>query len=437
MGIGKINKRLNRLRLAAFVMAAVCVLCGIAHSEEDPVAVRVGNVTYTASIVQNAYISTLAGARLQNEDVDSQAVLDDTIERFVRLGLVENKLIELGNNSFSEEEVARLKTYAQQQYEQTWQELLRQITESGQAADEAQITEFLERQGYNLDAVYRECFVTARYARIIDIYCKDIVASDEEAEEYYTANFVNPDRERYSKNIPLFEDEILLTGGEAFYMPEGYRYMKHIVLEYPAEVQEELDALDVQVADSNKRLEEAHARIADTVLEEGDIDAAKAAYSAVKDELEGYVVKAEEIAAKAIPLLEDTISKIRSRYAAGESFETLMLDYSIDTLHEGVSDPGYLIHRESKSWPKRVIEAVFGIEEPGGISEPVISSAGVSIVKYVKAAPSGRQELNAQEYSALLQTVRELKQFDSLESFISLWKTRYTIETFPELIALR
>ncbi|MBQ1415686.1 MAG: hypothetical protein IIY92_07095, partial [Lachnospiraceae bacterium] len=57
-----------------------------------------------------------------------------------------------------------------------------------------------------------------------------------------------------AREVELFEQEIVATNGESFYIPEGYRYIRQITLDYPKEATlaakaQEKPAAEVPAAD--------------------------------------------------------------------------------------------------------------------------------------------------------------------------------------------
>ncbi len=416
----------------AAAMAALWLLIGSAIAESDPIVVRVGEIEYPMSVVEDAWHSSLNLYRGSEYDPDELA--SQLINRFVALGIVENKLIEAGQNDFTDSELEQFNAYAQQQYDQVWSQLRQRIRDSSDPATDEEITEWVKQQGYSIDAISLEAKVSARYSRMLKLYCDMIAITEDEALAYYQEQYVEPDRARYAEDIALYEQEILLSGSESFYQPEGYRYIKHIVLAYPESVQAQLAALDARLQEIKGRLDDAQIAISQAVLNEDDVDAAVAQYRVVQDELEALSEEADAIARQAIPLLSDTIDDILTRLEAGEAFEVLMNEYSTDPQMQNSNDPGYQIHPLSENWPKEVLECAFSLSAAGEIGGPVISSAGVNIIKYVSDAPCGPHELTDAEHTALMQTALESKQLDYLGTLIEDWYLRYDIETHPELL---
>ena len=133
----------------------------------------------------------------------------------------------------------------------------------------------LEEQGYTVDAYYQEALASERYRRILALYCGDVTVTPAQILQYYPDAFVNPDRLRYENDIPLYESEILQTGNEAFYTPQGYRRIKHILLAYPQEITEALEQIDARVQQAQAVKDEAYDALARAAADGLDIAPAR------------------------------------------------------------------------------------------------------------------------------------------------------------------
>ena len=70
--------------------------------------------------------------------------------------------------------------------------------------------------------------------------------------------------------------------------------------------------------------------------------------------------------------------------------------------------------------------------QPGDVSEPVITSAGVPIILYAGDEPAGPPALTQEQQDLLRQAALADKQTQALESLVSQRRSNYTIETHPE-----
>ena len=117
--------------IAMIALALILSMIGGVALADDPVAVKVGDFSYTRSVVQGALDSQLELSEMLQGDApteeEKKARLQSTVESFVQLGVIENKLDELGQNGFSDSEREELNKTARSQYEQLWQMLYQQM----------------------------------------------------------------------------------------------------------------------------------------------------------------------------------------------------------------------------------------------------------------------------------------------------------------------
>ena len=159
---------------------------------------------YSPEVVRFSYQSALdyyAAMGIELSQADREQLAADTIDHFIGLGLIENKLRETGQDIITEEQAQSLRTHAQNLYESVWQGLYQELTASGEEVSEAQVSQWLEKQGYTVDAYYQEALASERYRRILALYCGDVTVTPAQILQYYLDVFVNPDRLRYENDI--------------------------------------------------------------------------------------------------------------------------------------------------------------------------------------------------------------------------------------------
>ena len=421
-------KRICLIVLFLSLLLTTCI-SALSESAEDPVVVRVGDITFTQSEVQFGYVSSLDVLKAFNGEVtdeDRQVLLDGTIQRAVDIGVAECKLKQLGKYDFTEEELSTLQYSAQQAFDQTWQELYKRAQEEDVETTEAEITHWLEESGYTVDAYFREAQITERQYRLVEMYCSDIVLKQSDVDDFYMENYVEPDREKYENDIDLYDSEIALTNSEAFFVPEGFRYIKQIVLPLPDGFEDQLKPYERRVKSRLQDAQTVYLELADAAAEAEtmeDFAEQKAAYKAAREKMEearqAYLAKLKE----AVPQVQDTVDTIRQATEAGIRFEDSIKKYSIDQQY--VEGNGFQFHPNSKRWPEPFGEAIAAMEKPGDLSEPVASDDGVHIFCYMGDVPAGA----AREQSAL-----RAAQKKKLDELVQEWKADYEIETHPELI---
>ena len=430
------------LIIALALLVALCLTTLAEPVQNDPVVVRVGQFSYPLSVVQGSLDSALDVASLFSgeavTDEDRQAGVQVAIDKFVNLGIIESRLKEKGKDDFTEDEQEIMKAAAQAKYEELWQSLYQRASKSNEEVSEEDITGWLEGEGYTVEAIYDEYMVSERNHRAIELFCQDVTLTQAQVDAYYEEQFVGPDRERYKDNVERFEEEIVAGNNEAFYIPEGYRYIRQITLDYPKSVTASAKAQEKRMQDAVTALASCFQKLAiAATTAEGwdDLKDLRAEYDAANEVVaETQAAWMEKIKAGAQPVLQETFDAIAEQYAAGIDFKSLIEKYSSDKTDQNLSRNGYLFHPDSSTWPEAFKVAAVKLEKPGDISDPVFSETGVHILYYAGEAPAGDHVLTDEEREQLNQSALEYYQNLRLQELFEEWKPDYDIETHPELL---
>ena len=331
-------------------------------------------------------------------DAQKQQLTDNVLEHFIGLGVLENLLCEAGQADIDAQTQLLLDEQARQAYDAAWQQISAAIREESPEVSDEQIDAFLLDMGCSPDAYRQELELDLKNQRLLDLYCGEITLSDAEANEYYEEQFVSVCRERYEGNIPLFEQEVLMDGGISYYIPQGYRRIKHIVMALPQDMA-------------------------------GSLSALQSGSSAIsEDERQALLDAASEV-------MKPKTDAIYQALESGESFESQMRLYSYDT---GVApeDAGYLLHADSVLWDAAFLEAALALEHPGDVSDPVVTVAGIHIILYAGDEPAGPLALTQEQQDLLRQAALADKQAQALEALVNQHLGDYEIETHPEWLTI-
>lgn len=430
-------------RLACMLMVLCLALPFMALAETgDPVVVRVGDFAYTRSQLQGSLDSMLELSEMLQGDApteaEKQARLQSTVDSFVGLGVIENKLREAGKNDFTEAELEALNQSAQSKYEELWQTLYQQMQQQDAAVTEAAVTSQLDAMGYTSQAILDELILQTRQNRAIEEFVGDVVLTQAQVDQYYEEQFVGPDRADYEGNIDRYDREILMNNNEAFYTPEGYRYIRQIVLEIPEAALNATRTEQVALNRATQAMATALQALTVAVTEADgweDVADPKAAY----DEANAALIAAQadymdRLTAETLPLVRDRTDEIAEAYQAGIDFKSLLGRYSTDKTERNVNGDGYPFHPDSKLWPQSFIDAASALEKPGDISEPFVTDQGVHILCYAGDVPAGEHVLTDEERQMLNAAAERYYQLEKLNALIDQWQGDYEIETHPELL---
>ncbi len=463
-------RMLKRSRVLALVAALLLALCAQAIAEagpsteaavgtsgaeaeatgegsdtaagDDPVVVRVGAFSYPQSVVQGSLDSMLELSEMLQGDAPSAeekaARLQAAVDSFVGLGVIENKLTEAGKNDFTETEVEALNQTARSKYEELWQLMYQQMQKEDASVTEDAVTGQLEDMGYTFQAIYDELELQTRQNRAIELFVGNIVLTEDQVDDYYEEQFVGPDREDYEGNIAKYDQEILMNNNEAFYTPEGYRYIHQIVLEIPEAAIKAAKTEQVALNRVTQAMGTALQQLTmDAIQAEKweDMAEAKAAYEAAEEALKTAQSEyARRLEAEALPLVKETTDEIAAQYAAGIDFKTLINRYSTDRTDRNVNGDGYPFHPDSTMWPENFIKAASALEKPGDLSAPIVTEQGVHILCYAGDVPAGPHVLTDEERELLNAAALRYYQLEKLNELVDGWQADYEIETHPELL---
>lgn len=435
------KEQLKRIRTAVTIF---CLSAGLfaAAWAEDPVVVRVGDFSYTKSQIESAIsIETEMTELLSNQTLteeEKQTRQEAAVERFVRLGLIQCKLQEKGQNDFTPEEEENLKAAARSLYEQLWQGIWQQASQSDEGFTEEQVTEYLEESGYSPEAIFQEYINQERQYRAIDLYCPALTLTEDMVQTYYESQYLNPDRERYEYDIALYEEEIIARQNESFYTPAGYRAIQQILIEYPDEVNKGLAREKVQFSAAAQEVADALQALAeDALTAQGwdDISASCAGYAEAAqamEELQKTIL--EKRKTLTMPMIQTQLDEISAAFQEGADFSSLISQYSADTSDQNTKKGGYPVHPDSPNWSAEFLQAVTGLEKPGDISQPVLTDLGIHILYYASDIPAGEHVLTSEEKEALNASALYYYQNLVLDELLADWRGEYPVEIHRELL---
>ena len=426
-----------------FLLVMLLSLCpALAEAADDPVVVRVGDVTFTKARLQSEVDINVTVSELMEQefvtDEERQARRDEAIQGCIQEGLIEMKLREAGKNDFTAEEEETLRATALSQYETIWQGIWEKTKQSNQGFTEEQVTEFLNEQGYSSEAIYEALKANERLHRAVELFCPSLTLTEDMVEKYYEAQFLLPDRERYENDLDLYEQEILAGNNESFYTPEGYRAIKQVLLAYPGEIDKALRNENARVNIALQVVAEAASEVSEAALTGDswdDVAGPRAEYDAAVNELtaakQAYNEKRERLT---LPLIRDTVEAINAEIDAGIDIDSVINKYSTDKNEQNLDKGGYPVHPDSKNWPPEFLEAAGKLEKPGDLSGPVLTDMGIHILYYAADIPAGPHELTDEERQLLNASALYYYQTQALEKLEADWTDEYEIETHPELL---
>ena len=389
----------------------------------------------------------------------SASMLTD-IEQDVVENAVQNvavaKELESRGLALSDEKAEEVRTTAEENYKTAHDSILESVTGETEAEREKRAEYELYLAGYTQDALDNVQLASAQYELIEETVEGEITeVTDEQLQAAYETA-VSDDETSYADAYGSFESAMTSDSTTVYWMPEGYRTVKHILVIPDSEVLQavttarsdltaaedsiedlraELDAVnnpeDAEAAEDEEEAEEAEETEAPRTAEEiqADIDAAEAGLDGLKEAVE----KAE---ADCLASVQDKLDEIYGKIEAGEDFDSLIEAYGEDPgmQNEPTKTRGYYVCANSTNWDANFTAGAMALANIGDVSEtPVISASGIHILRYESDVTAGAVALDDVRdalYEDTLETMKHDHFNEELESWIAALNPVYHIDAF-------
>lgn len=349
----------------------------------------------------------------------------DALEVLVGQEMLRVKISDMGFDKLDESEEAALKLEA----EQEWKSLLDQYVQFNLSEDtdearqkaQQQAEEFWKAKGVDLARIESDKKLKQSVEKMRTYLLGGYTPSQEEIDgvfqtvgRQYQAQFEN--------DISMYETMTNYSGQKSWYTPEGYRGILHILIKVDPKVHEQFTAMQAAY-------EEQHSK------NEGSAE--KGAQESVVEPITEEQL--EQARQTVLDSKKDVIDDIYARLEKGESFESLIEAYGEDPgmQQEDYLKNGYSVHKDSIIFDPAFTKGAFQekMQKVGDVSDPVVGSFGIHILKYHRDVPSGLIMTDAihQEIEEYLIGKKENEAF---EAALEQWKASMSISYEEENIKL-
>ena len=398
--------RLLALLLALCLVLPVFTLAEDTPAVEDPVFFTLDGKEYYKSTV-DATLSNL----YSNGYVESTTDYATAIQYMIEDEVVIAKITELGLNKFSEDEEAAFLTEAQAEWDAAIESyvsyFLSEDTEEARAQAWKDGEAYYTSMGYSVDMIAESLKMNAGFDLLQAQMFKDVVPATEEEIKAVFEEYAAQDKALFENDFYTYEMYQQYYGYEAWYKPEGFRGIIHILLPVEEEV---LDAyISAQALYEESLSAEETAEGEKTVTKE-DVDAALQA-----------VLDSQKTA----------IDDIYARLEKGESFQTLIAEYNTDPgMKDNNLENGYEVHADSTmTWIPEFVAGAFSdkMQKPGDVSDPVVASYGIHILYYLRDIPGGYVEINDTIRSEISNYLNNQKQSNAYYEQLNAWVDEHEV----------
>lgn len=435
---------MQKTRIIALLVAMLMLATfAVAESADEPIVVKADDIEIHLSEAQTfydyyfqQYVELFEENGLTFSKQDAEYLRDAVIDALSQNAVMDGKIKEFGLDEITEADKEALRTEVEANYEADLAAFA-----ASEGVDVEEMRTLVEMQGLTVDAIYEQNLQDLPYDRLYDYAIKDVEVTDDEVKEAYD-EYVTSDKEAFENDIETYEAFVASNNGTALYRPEGYRYIKQILLPFPADIAAEMIDLETDMRAVQNNIDryiqelyalenvdesaEAQPREAEAI--QADMDEQQAEYDRLLGEY-------EDKRAQVLPSLSTVIDEITKKYEDGTSFDDLIAEYSEDT---GAPEEGVMIHKDSTSvtWGTEFRDTAMALSAVGDVSDPILTDFGVHIIQYAGDVPGGEMDYDEDVAAQLRETLLTNKQDEAYQTAFAAWLEATEIETHPELIEI-
>lgn len=491
----------KRFALIALLLAALMLLSGcnlIGHDDELDGAQVVAKVEtsqdtteitkaeweayrdYLASYYQQ-YFQQNFGVSMQLTDDDIASYGEAAVEQLIESVVLEGKMKELGFEPLPEEDASDVESYADNMFNfykmmiryQNYPDLETVEEEEARLAalEEATGSEATPAEATPAEATPAEAVDTERKATITNDQLDEMLVNDlntvgytrEKIREYAAKDVAVTDeqvKEEFDKRVAAQKESYDAApagyvtaennGTTNYYVPEGYRGVKNLLIKFSDEKQSEISDLNSAISTANTTLSDAQKQLDDLKAEDTSSydEATKASYDEQVAALEETVAtaqatldesnaKLETVTAEAYDEILPTAQDVLTRAQAGEDFDSLIETYGQDTgmNNEPNKSRGYLVCDGLSVYEQSFQDAAMALEKVGDVSaELVKTSYGYHVLQYATDIAAGEVEYTDEIKSNIYDTMLSDAKDAAYEAAVTQWVSEAKVTTYPKVM---
>ena len=443
------KKTLLALLLALTVLLSGCALVTVDTAKDNArVIVDVNGETVTKAVIHAAVDNQVSANEYYNQlyssyygvsdlySTDEATITAQVIDAYVNQLASLQKAKELGLYELTEEEQAEVDTNGKTNYDSFIQSVISTYI-PGSTLEGDELTAAAEKYVAEHDVATVDGrstladFVAAAadekaLSKLSDYIIKDVAVTDDEIKADFDAK-VESAKASYEAD-PNAYGTAVNAGSAVYYAPAGYRMVKQILVKVSDEDSAAATEKQTALTTAQTALTDAQSAL-DAAAEDADKAALQAAVDEAQKAVDAAQAAYDEAKAAGMANAKAKADELYTQLTTeGADFEALLADNNGDS---GQPANGYAIREGFTSFVESFTNAAMALQNVGDVTEPVESTYGYQIIKYVAAVEEGPVALDTVKdgiSSALLTT----KQNETTTATLAQYVSEANVKTYPE-----
>lgn len=394
----------NLCKATALLLAVFCLTaCSLIQVNNDRVTVaEVGTVKITLTEFMEFAISYFSYVGVDPTDSSQKEYVDQVNASLLEM-IVQDRVSQIKMEEFGVAETAEDRALAEQQVTEQLESMYQVrydafMTQEGVTEEEA----VQDAQAY-VDGMFNETYTVQDYIdetvlqivsnKLIEKVTADVVVSDDEIRAEYDSR-VQASKDEAANGLASFET--YMGSEDPYYVPDGYFYVKHILIAFEDGVAEQINSLRTEDKED----------------------------------------EAEALRDSNLSLIQERADEALAKVEEGEDFETLIAEYGEDPGMdiEPYKTDGYIMYEGNESYMQEFYDASIKLTEDGMTTGLVATDYGYHIIRRVSTLESYTKDYDSVK-DEISETLLSNKRSEEYQTLMETWKEEIGVKTWPDRIS--
>ena len=324
-------------------------------------------------------------------DAYADSIKKSILEMLVQQAVLDAKSAELGLDQMTDEQRAALEAESAANFETYIDTYKTYFATEGASDEEAreQTIAAMAEYGLTQESLLEQMLKSYADEQLHTYVTGDVAVTDEEVQAKYDA-MVADDESSYAGNDADY-NRARSSGATIAWNPEGYRAVKHVLIEFDDEQNTQFNTLENTLKSLNDELAALDKPAEEKAEDEDDAEAEPTEAPRSREEIQAEIgrigAEKEALYSQLLPQAQQVIDE----FNGGADFDSLIEKYNADPgmQNEPTATEGYAVAADSTTWDPAFTEGAMSIEAVGQISAPVYGMYGIHVIYYLKDITPG------------------------------------------------